>query len=56
MMEIGTELLDERLSNYATPDDLPGEAGLFKQPKKALLEWALGAEPSEHLCYEKGDP
>ncbi len=30
--------------------------GLFKQLKKALLERALGAELSDHLGYEKGDP
>ena len=30
--------------------------GLFKQLKKALIERALGAELSEHLGYEKGDP
>ena len=55
MTEIRTELLDELLSNYETPDDLLGDAGLFKQLKKALLERALGAELSKHLGYEKGD-
>jgi transposase-like protein len=34
---------------------LLGEGGLFKELKKRLLERALGAEPSEHLGYEKGD-
>jgi putative transposase len=29
---------------------------LFKQLKKALIERALGAELTEHLGYEKGDP
>ena len=33
-----------------------GEEGLFKQLKKALIERALGAELTEHLGYEKGDP
>ena len=33
-----------------------GEEGLIKQLKKALLERALGAELSDHLGYEKGDP
>ena len=33
-----------------------GDEGLFKQLKKALLERALGAELSDHLGYEKGDP
>jgi hypothetical protein len=35
---------------------LLGEEGLFKQLKKKLLERALGAELTEHLGYEKGDP
>ena len=35
---------------------LLGEEGLFKELKKRLLERALGAELSEHLGYEKGDP
>lgn len=50
------ELLDELLSDYETPEDLLGEEGLFRQLKKALLQRALGAELSEHLGYEKGDP
>src|SRR5512136_1882441 len=29
---------------------------LFKQLKKALIERALGAELTDHLGYEKGDP
>jgi hypothetical protein len=40
----------------AIPDDLLGEDGLFKQLKKALIERALGAELTEHLGYERGDP
>ena len=43
-------------ANYAKPEDLLGEEGLFKQLKKALIERALGAELTEHLGYEKGDP
>ena len=53
---ITPELLDELLANYEKPEDLTGEDGLFKQLKKALIERALGAELSEHLGYEKGDP
>ena len=49
-------LLDELLADYERPEDLLGEEGLFRQLKKALLERALGAELSEHLGYEKGDP
>ncbi len=53
---ITPELLDKLLANYTKPEDLTGENGLFKQLKKALIERARGAELSEHLGYEKGDP
>src|ERR1700742_1486675 len=53
---ITSEILDQLLANYKKPEDLTGEQGLFKQLKKALIERALGAELSEHLGYEKGDP
>jgi len=53
---IAPELLDQLLANYSKPEDLLGEDGLFKQLKKALIERALGAELTEHLGYEKGDP
>jgi putative transposase len=53
---ITPELLDRLLVNYSKPEDLLGEEGLFKQLKKALIERALGAELTEHLGYEKGDP
>src|SRR6201981_535295 len=56
MTTITTELLDQLLANYEKPEDLTGDNGLFKQLKKALIERALGAELSEHLGYEKGDP
>jgi putative transposase len=53
---ITPELLDQLLANYKKPEDLTGEDGLFKQLKKALIERALGAELTEHLGYDKGDP
>ena len=53
---IAPELLDQLLANYTKPDDLLGEEGLFKQLKKALIQRALGAELTEHLGYERGDP
>ena len=56
MTTLRPELLDELLREYEKPEDLLGEEGLFKQLKKALLERALGAELSDHLGYEKGDP
>ena len=56
MTTLRPELLDELLADYETPEDLLGDDGLFKQLKKALLERALGAELTDHLGYEKGDP
>jgi len=56
MTTIRREVLDELLAGYERPEDLLGEEGLFKHLKKALLERALGAELSDHLGYEKGDP
>src|SRR5512144_1932779 len=53
---IPAELLDQLLANHSKPEDLTGDDGLFKQLKKALIERALGAELTEHLGYEKGDP
>src|SRR3974377_1961248 len=53
---ITPELLYQLLANYEKPEDLTGEDGLFKQLKKALIERALGAELTEHLGYEKGEP
>ena len=53
---IRDEVIEELLQGYSSPADLLGEEGLFKQLKKRLLERALGAELSEHLGYEKGDP
>src|SRR6516165_131750 len=53
---IAPELLDQLLANYERPEDLTGDGGLFKQLKKALIERALGAELTDHLGYEKGDP
>jgi putative transposase len=55
-MAIRSEVLDELLASYEKPEDLLGEEGLFKELKKALIERALGAELTEHLGYEKGDP
>ncbi len=53
---IRDEIIEELLQGYSSPADLLGEEGLFKELKKRLLERALGAELSEHLGYEKGDP
>ena len=53
---IRDEVIEELLQGYSGPDDLLGEEGLFKELKKRLLERALGAELTEHLGYNKGDP
>ena len=53
---ITNEVIEELLQGYGSPADLLGEEGLFRELKKRLLERALGAELSEHLGYEKGDP
>ena len=53
---IRDEVIEELLQGYSSPQDLLGEEGLFKELKRRLLERALGAELSEHLGYEKGDP
>ena len=53
---IRDEVIEELLQGYRSPQDLIGEEGLFKELKKRLLERALGAELSEHLGYERGDP
>jgi putative transposase len=50
------EVLDELLAGMSSPEELMGDAGLFKQLKKALMERVLGAELTHHLGYEKGDP
>jgi putative transposase len=55
-LAIRDEVIEELLQGYRSPDDLLGEEGLFKELKKRLLERALGAELTEHLGYEKGDP
>jgi hypothetical protein len=41
MTTIKPDLLDELLAGVLSPEDLTGEAGLFKQLKKALMERAL---------------
>ena len=53
---ISDAVLDELMSGYEKPEDLLGDNGLFKELKRRLIEKALGAELSDHLGYEKGDP
>lgn len=53
---IRAELLDELLEGYEKPEDLLGRDGILDQMKKAIMERALGAEITDHLGYEEGDP
>jgi transposase-like protein len=54
--DFSPEILDQLLSGGLKPEDLTGADGLFVRLKKALIERALGAELTDHLGYEKGDP
>jgi putative transposase len=56
MAEIRQELLDELLADYKGREDLVGPDGLIKELFKRLIETAAGAELTEHLGYERGDP
>ena len=56
MAEIRQELLDELLADYKDREDLVGPDGLIKELFKRLIETAAGAELTEHLGYERGDP
>ena len=55
-MAIDLKLIDKLLADYKKPEDIIGENGLLKQLTKALLERAMQAEMTDHLCYEKHDP
>jgi putative transposase len=54
--EIRQELLDELLADYQSPEDLTGPDGLLKDLFRRLVETAAGAELTDHLGYERGDP
>ena len=54
--DFSPEILDQILSGYSKPEDLTRDDGIFRRLEKALIERALGAELSDHLGYEKGDP
>ena len=56
MTPIREELLDELLADYKSRDDLVGPDGLIKELFARLIETAAGAELTEELGYEKGDP
>ncbi len=50
------ETLDALLAGHETPEDIFGEAGLFKRLQSALIERALGAELTHHLGYPPHGP
>lgn len=50
---INTDLIDQLLKHYQSPEDVLGENGLLKQLTKAVLERAMQAELTHHLGYEK---
>ena len=50
---INTDLIDQLLKDYQSPEDVLGENGLLKQLTKAVLERAMQAELTHHLGYEK---
>lgn len=55
MSPIRTELLDELLKDYKTPEDLTGKNGLLKTLTKHLMERALAGELTHHLGYDRYD-
>ena len=52
-MTINTDLIDDLLKHYKTPEEILGENGLLKQLTKAVLQRALQAEMTLHLGHEK---
>jgi putative transposase len=50
------QLIDNLLKEYQSPEEVIGEGGLLQQLTKRLLERALGAELTDHVGYERGDP
>ena len=52
-MPISDKLIDQLLEGCDSPDDILGEAGVFKQLTKKVAERALNAEMEQHLGYAK---
>lgn len=52
-MTINTDVIDELLKHYKTPEEILGENGLLKQLTKAVLQRALQTEMTVHLGHEK---
>jgi putative transposase len=52
-MTINTDVIDDLLKHYKTPEEILGENGLLKQLTRAILQRALQAEMTLHLGHEK---
>ena len=50
------QLIDELIKDYKGPESFWGEAGIFNQLKKRIIERTLDAEIDNHLGYTKHDP
>ena len=50
------QLIDELIKEYKGPQSFWGEAGIFAQLKKKIIERSLAAEMDNHLGYTKHDP
>ena len=55
-MPIDSEIIDNLLKDYKSPEDVLGENGLLKEFTKAVLERAMAVELTHHLGYEKLAP
>lgn len=53
--KIPTDVIDDLLKDYKTPEDILGPDGLLKKLTAAVVERALSGELTAHLGYEKGD-
>jgi putative transposase len=53
--QFDTDLLDQLLGDYQSPEDLVGAGGVLKQLTAALINRAMEAEMSHHLGYDNGE-
>ncbi len=54
-MTFSTEILDELLKDYRSPEDLLGQGGILKQLTAALVERCLNAEMKTHLETQQAE-
>jgi putative transposase len=55
-MDRATQLIDELLKDYKTPEQILGANGLMGELTRRLVERATSGELTTHLGCEKGDP